>query len=318
MRRKLVFALSLSLCAPWLAGCHSGSSRESLAELIPADALVVLSLNWQTVRGDEDLLKLVKGSELKKIFGQLNVSEDAVNDLAVFGDGAGDAKGGAGLLLSGSFDASDVTDSLKERGWREQDYEGHEIYLSPTDNTRLAALGSDALVVGTEKGVEGAVCAESDIDTAFVSTDAYKRLSKLLDTAQHPVSMMIAFPQQFQDAADTALQVSSVVMDFAGVGALGQLMSKIGYSRAIGCTIGREGDMFPIELVAVMKDEDAATLVSGGLTLLKGLGALAGGHAARSPEEAEAMQNFQNMSVSREKDVLSIGLVMSRKNLFLN
>jgi hypothetical protein len=318
MRRKLVLALSFCLCAPWLAGCHNSSSRKSLAELIPADALVVLSLNWQAVRGDEDLLKLVKGSEFKKVFGQLNVSEEEITDLAVFGDGAEGAAGSTGMLLSGSFDANDATDSLKERGWREQDYEGHEIYLSPTDNTRLAALDSDALVVGTEKGVEGSIRAESDDASAFVSTDAYKRLSKLFDTAQHPVSMMIAFPQQFQDAADTALQVSSVVMDFAGVGALGQLMSKIGYSRAIGCSIGHEGDSFPVELVAVMKDEDAATLISGGLTLLKGIGALSGERSTRSSEGAEAMRNFQSMSVSREKDVLSIGLVMSRENLFSN
>jgi hypothetical protein len=318
MRRKLLFTLSLCLCAPWLAGCHSSSGRESLAELIPADALVVLSMNWQAVRGDEDLLKLVRGEELKKVLGQLGVNEGEITDIAVFGDGSGGAAGSTGVLLSGSFDANDVADFLKGRGWRGRDYKGHEIYLNPADNTHLAALDSDALVVGTEKAVEGAIRAESDADSAFASTDAYKRLSGLFDTAEHPVSMMIAFPQQLQDAADMALQVSSAVMDFAGVGGLGQLMSKIGYSRAIGCTVGHEGDSFPVELVAVMKDEDAAAFVSGGLTLLKGIGALAGTRPARSPEEAEVMRNFQNMSVSREREVLSVDLVMSRKNLFPN
>jgi hypothetical protein len=95
-------------------------------------------------------------------------------------------------------------------------------------------------------------------------------------------------------------------------------MSKIGYARALGCTIGREGESFPVELVAVMKDEEAATFVSGALTLLKRIGALAGQSLARSPEEAEALRNFQNMSISRKAEVLTVGLVMSRRNLFPN
>ena len=82
--------------------------------------------------------------------------------------------------------------------------------------------------------------------------------------------MMIAFPQHVQDAAKAALELSSVVMDFAGVGPIGRLMSKIGYSRAIGCSIGHEGESFPVELVAVMKDEDAAALVSGGSHFCRG------------------------------------------------
>lgn len=318
MRRRLVFALSFCLCAQWLVGCDGSSGRESLAELIPADALVVLSLNWEEVRGDADLLRLVKGAEFKKVFGQLNVDEDAVTSIAVFGDGSETAAGSTGMLLAGSFDAEDIAAVLKERGWRERAYEGHEIYFSATDGTNLAALDSDVLVVGTEKAVEGAIRAGSDADASFVSTDAYGRLSELFDTSEHPVSMMIAFPQQLQDAADVALQVSSAVMDFAGIGGLGQLMSKLGYSRAIGCSIGRRGDSFPVKLVAVMRDEDAATLISGGLTLLKGIGAWAERAPARSAEEAEARQNFQNMSVSRDGDVLSIDLVMSRKNLFPN
>lgn len=317
MKNRLAFALALCVCVPWLAGCNGSTGRESLAEFIPANTLVVLTLNWRMVGGDQDMLRLVKGSEFKKVFAQLNVSDESVADLAVFDDGADGAAKSTGMILSGSFDADGVTDSLKGRGWREEEYEGHEIYLNPTDNTVLAALDSGALVVGTRRGVEGAIRAGSDEDASFVSTDAYRRLSKLFDTRERPVSMMIAFPQQLQDAAETALQLSSVVMDYAGVGPLGQLMNKIGYARAIGCSIGREGNSFPVEMVAVMKDEDAAALVSGGLAILKGLTAMVG-HPAGSPQEAEAVRNFQNMSVSREKEVLSIGLVMSRRDLFPN
>jgi len=318
MRSRLVAALCLCFCAPWLASCSGSSGRQSLAELIPADTLAVLSVNWQAVRRDGDLLKLVKGAEVRKVFSQVNVNEEAVTDFVVFGDGTGGTGGSTGMLLSGSFDAHEVADSLKERGWKEEAYNDHEVYVNPADGARLATLDSGALVCGTKRGVEGAIRAEADPAAGFASTDAYQRLSALFNTTEHPISMIITLPQQLQDAADAALQVSSVMMDFAGVGPLGQLISKIGYARAVGCSIEREGDSFPVELVAIMKDENAATLVSGGLTLLKGLGEWVGQPAARSAEEAEALRTFQNMSVSRENDVLSISIVMSRKNLFPN
>lgn len=315
MRRCLVAALSFCACVQWMAGCRVSSGAWSLAELIPADALVVLSLNWQVVRSDADLLALVKGAEFRKVLAQMNVDEAAVADIAVFSDGGEGAGGSTAMLLSGSFDGSEVAESVKGRGWREESYNGRTVYVSPADGTRLAALDSGMLVCGTKKGVEGVIRVEVDGGESFASTDVYERLSPLFDTAEHPISMMIAFPQQVQDATHAALELSSVVMDFAGIGPIGQLMSKIGYSRAIGCTIGREGELFPVELVAVMKDEEAAAFVSGGLNLLKGLGALAGQPQARTPEEAEALRSFQSMTIDREGDVLSIGLVMSKRNL---
>lgn len=319
MRKFFVAALSLCLCGPWLAGCGFSSGAQSLPELIPADALVVLSVDWQAVRGDRDLLALAKGAEFKKLFAEVNVGEEAVNYLAVFGDGGEGPGASAGLLLGGSFDADAVAEHVKSRGWREDVYRGHAIYLSPGGGaTFLALLDSGALVCGTRKGVEAVIRVASDEGASLASTETYERLAPLFEHEGRPVSMMIAFPQHAQDAAAAALELSSVVMDFAGVGALGQLMSKIGYSRAIGCSIGREGESFPVELVAVMKDEEAATLVSGGLTLLKGLGALAGPPRARTAEEAEALRSFQSMSIDRDGDVLSIGLVMNRSSLLPN
>jgi hypothetical protein len=318
MKRCLVAALTLCLSAPWLAGCGRSYGRRPLVELIPADALVVLYVNWQAVRGDRDLTALIKGAEFKRILDEVGVNEQTVTRLAVFGDGTAGPSGSTGMLLNGSFNAREVIDAARGRGWARESYEGHEVYVSQGDGTCLAALDSGTLACGTKRGVAGVFNAQSDTKESFASTAPYKRLSKLFKEGGAPVSMILAFPQHLQDAADAALKVGSLMMDFTGVGPLGQLMSKIGYARAIGCTIGREGESFPVELVALMKDEEAATFVSGGLTLLKGIGALAGQSLARSPEEAEALRNFQNMSVSRKAEVLTVGLVMSRRNPFPN
>ena len=318
MKRCLVAALMLCLSAPWLAGCGGSYGRRPLVELIPADALAVLSVNWQAVRGDHDLLALIKGAEFKRILDEVGVNEQTVTRLAVFGDGTAGPGGSTGMILNGSFNAREIADSARGRGWAKESYDGHEVYVNKGDGTRFAALDSGTLTCGTQRGVAGVFHAQSDTAESFASTATYKRLSKLFKGGGAPVSMILAFPQHLQDAADAALKMASFMMDLTGVGPLGQLMSKIGYARALGCTIGREGESFPVELVAVMKDEEAATFVSGALTLLKRIGALAGQSLARSPEEAEALRNFQNMSISRKAEVLTVGLVMSRRNLFPN
>lgn len=318
MKRCLVAALTLCLFMPWLAGCGGSYGRHSLVELIPADALVVLSVNWQAVRSDRNLITLIKGAEFNHILDEVGVNEQALAHLAVFGDGTDGPGGSAGMLLNGSFNARAVAESARGRGWSMESFGGHAVYVSQSDGTRLAALDSGTLACGTKKGIAGVLRAESDTEESFTSTTTYKRLSKLFKGGDAPISMTLALPQHLQDAADAALKAASLMMDFTGVGPLGQLMGKIGYARAIGCTIGREGESFPVELVAVMKDEEAAALVSGGLTLLKGIGALANQSPARSPEEAEALHNFRNLSVSRKGEVLTVRLVLSRRNLFLN
>lgn len=105
MKRCLAVALTLCLSVPWLAGCGSSYGRRSLVELIPKDALVVLSVNWQAVRGDQDLQALIKGAEFKRILEGVGVNEQTLTRLAIFGDGTAGPVGSTGLLLNGSFNA---------------------------------------------------------------------------------------------------------------------------------------------------------------------------------------------------------------------
>jgi hypothetical protein len=214
MKRCLVAALTLCLSAPWLAGCGRSYGRRPLVELIPADALVVLSVNWQAVRGDRDLTALIKGAEFKRILDEVGVNEQTVTRLAVFGDGTAGPSGSTGMLLNGSFNAREVIDAARGRGWARESYEGHEVYVSQGDGTCLAALDSGTLACGTKRGVAGVFNAQSDTKESFASTAPYKRLSKLFKEGGAPVSMILAFPQHLQDAADAALKVGSLMMDF--------------------------------------------------------------------------------------------------------
>jgi hypothetical protein len=120
-----------------------------------------------------------------------------------------------------------------------------------------------------------------------------------------PIVMLAAYPQETQDMAEVALQSSSALLDFAGFGGLGSLLEKIGYVRGFGCAISREGGTLPLEMLALMKDEQAASLVSGSLNIMQKLT-----HALPtnnlSQREADDLRQIQNIAVTREQDMLSI------------
>ncbi len=146
---------------------------------------------------------------------------------------------------------------------------------------------------------------------SFVANHPCARLVPQLTAGGHPISVIVAFPQALQDAGGAAVELSSSLLDFAGLGPLGELLRKIGFAKGLGYSIARRGDAFPVELVAVMKDEEAAGLVSGTLNLLKGL-ALS---LPQSADDREAIRPLEDLSVEREGEILTIRFVMTERDL---
>lgn len=315
MRRPLFFTV-LCLAAALLAGCFGSSGRQPLMKLAPEGSYAVIALDWKVVSRDSDLRRVVKTSEAEQIFARLDVDPAEVSELVVFSDASGpdSASGSTGMIVRGSFDKDDVVGGLKRRGWTAESYEGRKLYTNPADGTRVAVLRKNALVLGTRAGVEGTIRADLDPEAGFGETDAYRKLSRRVTGERYPVAMIVAIPQGTQDMAATALEVSATVMDMAGFGPLGELLNKIGYARGLSCTIARKGDAFPVEVTAIMKDEDAATFVSGALNLMKRIPSMLP-RQNMSPSDRRAVQELEDISVTRARDVLSIKLVVPRREM---
>jgi len=315
MRRLFIIAL---VCINLLSftGCSRRGSGQSLTRFIPVDSFAVLLVNWTVASKDEQLNKIVKGREIEKILAELNIQSDAIAELAMFSDGQSSTAGNSGMLLRGSYKSHDVTEGLKNKGWTEQVSEGSKFYMNPTDNTCLSALNSNLIVFGTRAGVEAAIRATASPRTSFAANNSYKKLTSNLTGRQetYPVLMMVAFSQSSQDKAETALQVTSILTDLAGIGILGELLNKIGYMRGLACTISRKDNSFPVEFVAIMKDESSATFVSGALNLLKDLIGIAP-QGSLPPSDQEMVQNLKSISIQRKREVLSIRAVLAARAL---
>ena len=312
MRCAFLYVL-LCLGALSLIGCRT-LSRRPLAELVPANSFAMLSVNWSAVNKDDRLKRMVKGVEIEKIFRELSISSNNVAEVAIFSDLQSSSGATSGIIMRGSYRIRTVVDSLKAQGWHERIYHRYKVYSKAAEDKWLAPLNSGALVLGTKAGIEGAINAEINPRESFASTQSYRQLKSGFNANRPPIQMIVAIPTALQDMASTALQFSSAILDFAGVGALGWLLDKIGYLRGFGCSISRNGSSFPVEMVAIMKNEEAASFVSGSLNLLKEL-ALAAPKGNMSQSDVENAQAIRNMSVTRVHDSLQIKVVLAEKDL---
>jgi hypothetical protein len=281
---------------------------------VPSSSYAVLAVNWKTVSKDPDLKRICKGAEIEKLFAELGLGAETVTEFAVYGDPGGSAPASNGIVVKGSFNATETVKELKRRGWNEQGVEGRRIYVNPKDASWLTPFDRNLFVLGTESAVRDAIGAKTKSENRFTSKPAYKVLTSHFEEGQYPILMMVALPQASQDAANTAVQLTSTALDLAGVGPLGDLLSKIGYAQGLGCGISHKDEFFPVAVSAVMKDEESAKLVSGALNLLKSLGGMVSKNYA-SQTDPDTARALKTMSVERSREVVSIRMTMSRRDL---
>lgn len=274
----------------------------------------MLAVNWQTVRHDPDLKRICKGAEIEKLFAGLGVDAETINEFAVYGDPRGAGQAANGLIARGSFESSEIVQRLIKIGWTTQDIEGRPGYVDPQHTSWLTTFDKNVFVMGTEAAVREAIIARTKSQNRFTAKPEYKGLASHFEGKQYPILMMIALPQASQDMADATLLLTSTVMDLSGVGPLGDLITKIGYARALGCAISRQGELFPIAVSAVMKDEESAKFVSGALNLLKNVGGIVSKNYA-SRTDSNAARAIQTMSIERSRAVVSIKMAMTRRDL---
>ncbi|HEX8457767.1 MAG TPA: hypothetical protein VF656_10760 [Pyrinomonadaceae bacterium] len=297
-------------------GCTSGGRSRPLFKVVPAGSLMAVSLNWRAVGKDSELKRLLKTDSLEPVFEELGITSAQVSDVSVFSDAqlAGSMAGSNGIILRGTFDARAVRTRLSGQGWGEESYEGQKLWTHGTNSGQLCAVLKSGLVVcGTRGGVKGVIDTERGESESFADSPANKRMIARLRKNDFPIVMIAVYPQETQDMAEVALQSSSALLDFARFGGLGSLLEKIGYVRGFGCAVSREGGTLPLEMLALMKDEQAASLVSGSLNIVQKLTHALPQHKL-SQSEANDLRQIQNIAVTREQDLLSIKAVIPVRN----
>jgi hypothetical protein len=89
------------------------------------------------------------------------------------------------------------------------------------------------------------------------------------------------------------------------------VIDKIGLPQALGFAITRSGDRFPVELMARMKDEQSAALISGTFNLAQSLNL----ELFASRMSAADRDRLKNVSVVRQGTVLQVKMLLRREDL---
>jgi hypothetical protein len=289
----------------------SAQTRLNPITLVPPNAVAVAKLNWTVIRQDDRIRGMLNADELDRALAQLKINGSDVSEIVIFSGINGSATGVLAGIFRGTYSVPAVTAQLKSQGFTEDLYKGRTVYMNQADQSCAAILRSGMLVVGSRKGVEGAIDVESKPRLCLTSKPPFSTVLARFAASRQPISFMMALPLEYQAVADVATKVVSSVFSLSGLGPFGYVVDKIGFPNALGFSVTRKGATFPAELVAQMKDATSAALISGTLNVAQAID-LSMLSDRMSPSDREMLKNI---SVTRTGASLSIKMILREENL---
>jgi len=314
MKSKFFF---LALCVTGIYSDVRASTPVRIGNLlrsIPSNSVIVARIRWKDVRDDNRLQRFINAGQFQNAFRNVSISSDDVTEFVIFSDARNLNDPDQGIVLRGTYHTIDVVSRLRERGWTENPDRGYLLYSDPSNRLHLVKLKSGFVAFGTRSAIADAINVDIFPQKSLASSRDLTSLTSRFCAGTRPISAMIALPKAYQYAGNVTLKVISVALQLGGLGPIGQVIETIGLARGIGCSISRSGDLYPVELEAIMKDQSAARYVSGGLNLLKWAASLLPANSMTIADRGN-MQAFQSMSVNTQGATLSIRITMREKDL---
>ena len=277
-------------------------------DILPKQSVSAVGMNWVEANRNIYLRNIMRVDQLELAFLGLGISPTSVTDIALFSDAKKETSF-FGIILKGSFEPDAVHEYLTRNGWEEDTYQGRRLCVSPDNGARMAILESGMVVMGSRSGVERVIAAESNPASRLVSHPFYESALREGMGKSAPVTMFMAFPQTWQDVGNTAIELTAIGLNAVGFGPLGEVFKTLGFAKGVSCSLVLDGNGILVDLSSAMKDESSASFASGLLNILKGTTRLIPDNGT-TPENREALKNFQDMIVDREGEILKINFRM--------
>lgn len=287
------------------SACGQSFSSAELVELVPSDAVAVVRVHWAAIRGDRVLQRFAPISEIFALTKELEIPSTATESIVVFSTTFGSSTSGDTAILLTPGVAQQSIRAVSDRGWSSESLDGVTIYRNPLSGIGAVALSHDVLAIGPRASVDQVVRTAHDRDLSLLRRSEFADLRGAL-TGAESVAMAFVWPQTAQDVSKAAVAVSAQALRFVGWGPLGTLVEKLGVGRALTAACSRESGGVRLSLTGLMQDEDSATIVSGGLTLLKGLAGL-----VPPQPPGPSSTDIGNMTVDRHGALVSVTMLVN-------
>ena len=279
--------------------------------LVPPSAVAIAKINWNVVSQDNRFRAMLNADEIDRGLAKLNIGGNEVSEIVIFSGINSSPTGVVAGMFRGAFNTAAVTAALKSQGSSEQKYNGQTIYCNQADRSCTAILRSGILVVGSQKALEGVIDVALNPRKGLTSRPPFSSLLKRFVAGRQPISFAMALPLEYQMVAEVGVKVISALFNLSGLRPLGFVIDRIGLPQAIGFAITRNGDTFPTELIAKMKDPESAALISGTFNLAQSINLDM--LSKRMPPADREM--LKNMSVTRNGSLLSISMILREQDL---
>jgi hypothetical protein len=237
------------------------------------------------------------------LFQKLGIDSQSVTGIIVFS--AIDSRTVSGMLLRGALDEKRIAAELKRVGWIEDFVEGHTVYVHTADY--LAIPAADTVFVGTREAALAVFRAAETTAESIVASDAYKKINAAVSMDSKPIKAYLLLSEGTLEMADAALSATSVALSLFNLGGIGQLLKAVNVARGFAFSLGKgTRENYPVELCVLMRDEAAATFISGSLNALKTMTAA----VSANSREQENFRALQQMRIVRKHEVLAITMEM--------
>ena len=268
-----------------------------------------MSVDWSSLNEDSELRRVIKGDHFDAMLRELGLDSESVKTMVVFS--ALDGQAMSGLLLRGSFDSEKIARGLKKSGWKEDSLGRNKVYVKAADY--VAMPSGKTLFAGTRDGALGVFRAADNSKESIVASEAYRKINAVISKNPTPVKALLLIPQGTLDMAEAALTATSFALSLFNLGGIGQLLESVNVARGFGFSLDQStGEVYPVELCVLMRDEQSAVFVSGSLNALKTVSEL----AATDIRDREQLRAIREMRIVRTEEVLAVKMEISGAALF--
>jgi hypothetical protein len=281
--------------------------------LLPADAVIALSANWQEIQKDSHLKRLANAPAINNLLQSYGIEPSTVVKLVLFSKRPNAGNEDIGIILSGSYNSQQLIEKVRSQNFTRQTWQGQEFYCDQVHDRALCVLRGGLLSIGAKELVEDTLSVKQSPAKALARQPSMRRMMQSRER-QVPLEVLLAMPQEVEDMSNVALHMSSFLLDLAGIGVVGELLKAIGFARALNCSLVRRGNRFAVELNVALKDEHAASLISGSLNLLKKTSTLIPREQMDKNDRA-ALEKFNDLKVTRNQEVLTISMSIPEEEL---
>jgi len=296
-RFALYFLLWAIILFMSLASSAFGLGRVSL---IPARSSVFVDIDYSLARRYPDLYKAFALEENLARIRDLRVDPKAISGITIFAElhSNSSEKKYVGAIFETNVDLDNF--------WKGVNPRGQVLNLQKSEDC-ICILGNRIFVIGTRETLIDILKLQAAKKGMLIGSEKNKIVITKLFKSKSPISMFISLPQELVDMGRVGIEATKYLLNVVNLGVIGQLLAKIGLVESFGMSFTQKGTFFPVELLCLMENEEAAGFISGALNLLK-TAALSLPPDKMSEQDKIARDSLKNMFFSRERELLVIAM----------